>query len=255
MRSTKPILAGLLAIVRCDSATRPRQIRRCRSVAENRRATGKPVIWFLFVENHGTYQGVAAKLFPRAEEIGPQSPVCTACPDDRRNMPMLGLPIIRDMKRNGAALRERQHYGSARRPDLSRRDDGKPRWADTHRARLSRLRASGRNEVRYRLPDDAIKHLDHGVVAKYLPNQAQGRAQGQTQAQTQGQADVATTSALRRTQTTDGPKLKHDPKSGPGSRKHALGLDPRDHAQRMILPDRRIEKSARLVNETRALRF
>jgi len=45
------------------------------------------------------------------------------------------------------------------------------------------------------------------------------------------------------------------PKSGPGSRKHALGLDPRDHAQRMILPDRRIEKSARLVNETRALRF
>ena len=26
--------------------------------------TGKPVIWFLFVENHGTYQGVAAKLFP-----------------------------------------------------------------------------------------------------------------------------------------------------------------------------------------------
>ena len=39
--------------------------------------TGKPVIWFLFVENHGTYQGVAAKLFPRAED-GPQSPVCTA---------------------------------------------------------------------------------------------------------------------------------------------------------------------------------
>ena len=33
----------------------------------------------------------------------------------------------------------------------------------------------GRNEVWYRLPDDAIKHLDHSVVAKYLPNQAQGR--------------------------------------------------------------------------------
>jgi hypothetical protein len=46
------------------------------------------------------------------------------------------------------------------------------------------------------------------------------------------------------------------PKSGTRvSEKHALGLDPRDHAQRMILPDRRIEKSARLVNETRALRF
>ena len=26
--------------------------------------TGKSVIWFLFVENDGIYQGVAAKLFP-----------------------------------------------------------------------------------------------------------------------------------------------------------------------------------------------
>ena len=38
----------------------------------------------------------------------------------------------------------------------------------------------GRNEVWYRLPDEAIKELDPMVVAKYLPGQA------------------ATTSAMRR---------------------------------------------------------
>jgi len=95
MRSTKLILAGLVALfaaVQPLAAADPSVAGLWQKTDE---ATGKPVIWFLFVENHGTYQGVAAKLFPRAED-GPQSPVCTACPYDRRNMPMLGLPIIRD---------------------------------------------------------------------------------------------------------------------------------------------------------------
>jgi len=63
-------------------------------------ATGKSVVWFLFLENNGSYEGVAAKLFARPED-GPMSPVCTVCRDDRKNAPILGLPIIRDMKRTG----------------------------------------------------------------------------------------------------------------------------------------------------------
>jgi hypothetical protein len=58
----------------------------------------------------------------------------------------------------------------------------------------------GRNEVWYRLPDEAVKKLDRNVIAKYLPGQAQGHAQ----APSQGQPDATTTSGLRHAQTVAG---------------------------------------------------
>ncbi len=183
MRLTRPIMAGLVvlfAAVQPLAAAEPSVAGLWQKIDAT---TGKTVIWFLFVENGGSYQGVAAKLFPPPPNEPPSSPVCIPCKDERKGAPILGLPIIKDMRRTGLKYEHGNildpRDGNIYSAMMTLSPDGQ---SLTVRGYLG-FEFLGRNETWYRLPDEAMKELDPVIIARYLPGQ------------------VTTTSALRHPQT------------------------------------------------------
>jgi S1-C subfamily serine protease len=67
---------------------------------EKRNEDGKPAVWFLFVEHPGNiFEGIVAKGFPRPQD--PPNQICSRCTDDRKDQPVLGISLVRGMKRRG----------------------------------------------------------------------------------------------------------------------------------------------------------
>jgi hypothetical protein len=166
---TRLVIAGLvvlLATIQSVAAQGPSAAGLWQKIDEK---SGKAVVWFLFIDRGGVYEGIAAKLFQRD---GSSHSICSRCRDDRKDAALLGLPIIRHMRRSGSRYEGGDildpRDGSIYSAVMTISPDGQTLSV---RGYLG-FEFLGRNDIWYRLPDSAFKQLDPIVVTKYLPGQS-----------------------------------------------------------------------------------
>jgi len=119
---------------------------------------GRPGAWFLFVEKDGLYEGRFVKMFkyPGGQEFQ----ICQKCTGDQKDAPMMGLTIVKGMKRNGneyaggSILDPRD--GTRYHAQMELSEDGQQLSV---RGYLG-IPLLGQTQIWTRLPDDAIAPED-----------------------------------------------------------------------------------------------
>jgi uncharacterized protein (DUF2147 family) len=131
----------------------------------------KPPTWVLMLDRgNGMYEGVVAKTFP--EPGKPDEEICTACSDDRKGQPILGISLIRDMKRKGMVYEGGNildpRDGQVWKAMLTLSPDNQTM---TLRGYLG-VPMLGQDDAWKRLPDTAFAQVDPALLAKFAPERA-----------------------------------------------------------------------------------
>jgi uncharacterized protein (DUF2147 family) len=118
--------------------------------------TGKPESWFQIFEKDGVYIGNIVKMFQKPGEPAPETYHCTKCEGADRNAQVLGMTLIKGMKRiglkyeDGTILDPRD--GTVYRALMQLSPDGKQLEV---RGYLG-IAMLGRSQMWNRLPDNAM---------------------------------------------------------------------------------------------------
>ena len=118
--------------------------------------SGKAESWFRIGEKNGVYQGAIVKMFPKPGDDPNEKWLCTKCEGEERNAPVLGLTLIKGMRRNGLAYEGGTimdpRDGAVYRALMNLSPDGKKLEV---RGYLG-ISLFGRSQVWNRLPDNAM---------------------------------------------------------------------------------------------------